>query len=188
MELVSETVMMAGRGGTTWPEAAFERVFFDYYGRIVGVIFRMVGDRAQAEELASETFLRLYQQPLCAEEFDNLGGWLYRTATRLAIDSLRAAGRRARYEHDAARAIAPAPDGPLDEVLRDERRRSVRASLARLKPIQVQVLTLRASGLSYKEVAQALGVKPASIGTLLARAEAAFAKAWRRRNHVHPGR
>jgi RNA polymerase sigma-70 factor (ECF subfamily) len=162
-------------------------VFFEYYGRIVAVLYRVVGDRARAEELASETFLRLYQQPLAEERYHNLGGWLYRTATRLGIDSLRSSRRRARSEQVAGPGLAGAADDPLDEVLRAERRQQVRAALARLKPFQVQILTLRSSGLSYQEVADALGVKINTVGRRLARAEAAFEKAWNRQrsNHVH---
>ncbi len=190
--------MMAGQSRTTWAESAFERVFSEYYGRIVAVVYRMVGDRARAEELASDTFLRLYQQPLDEGEYQNLGGWLYRTATRLGIDSMRSAVRRTRYEHEAGEDLASAarPDSPLDEILRAERRRQVHEALARLKPKQVQILTLRSSGLSYKEIAGALGVRVNCVGRLLARAEAAFEKAWRRTvptarekeaKHVHFG-
>jgi RNA polymerase sigma-70 factor (ECF subfamily) len=160
-------------------EIALEGAFHEFYPRLIAILCRMLGERAQAEELASDTFLKLAQQPMRPEEYDNLGGWLYRTATRLGIDSLRAAERRRRYEH-AAGAESVAPASPLDEMLRAERCASVRATLARLKPIQAQILMLRSSGLSYKELAQALDVKPTSVGRLLARAEAAFEKAWRR--------
>jgi RNA polymerase sigma-70 factor (ECF subfamily) len=159
----------------------FETAFFEYYKRIVGVLYRIVGDRAQAEELASDAFLKLYQHAPPGQ-FENLGGWLYRTATRLGLDSLRAASRRRRYEEEAGRDLvekAAVPD-PLGDVLRAERCRKVRAALALLKPAQAQVLTLRSSGLSYQEVAEALGVKTNAVGRLLARAEEAFQKAYRR--------
>jgi RNA polymerase sigma-70 factor (ECF subfamily) len=55
----------------------------------------------------------------------------------------------------------------------------VRAALARLKPKQGQLLLLRQMGFSYRELAEALGVSPNSIGTLLARAEKAFRKVYR---------
>jgi DNA-directed RNA polymerase specialized sigma24 family protein len=56
----------------------------------------------------------------------------------------------------------------------------VRSALARLKPVQAQLLTLRSHGLSYRELAAALGIKPQSIGPMLLRSEAAFEKAYRR--------
>jgi RNA polymerase sigma-70 factor (ECF subfamily) len=51
--------------------------------------------------------------------------------------------------------------------------------LAELKPAQAQLLILRASGHSYKELAGALGIEPGSVGTLLVRAEAAFEERFR---------
>jgi DNA-directed RNA polymerase specialized sigma24 family protein len=52
--------------------------------------------------------------------------------------------------------------------------------LAKLKPTHAQILILRASGLSYKELADSLGVKLGTIGTMLVRAERAFQKRFRR--------
>ncbi len=170
-----------GVSRTGWAGSSFETVFFEHYGRIVGVLCRIVGDRAHAEELASDAFLRLYEQPQPAGEFQNVGGWLYRTATRLGLDFLRAAGRRRRYEQLAVAEWNEAAEaGPLDDMLRAETRRRVRAALARMKPAQAQILTLRGSGLSYKEIAGALGVKVNCVGRLLARAENAFEKIYRR--------
>ena len=111
----------------------------------------------------------------------NVGSWLCRTAANLGIDTLRARARRERYEQAAARAQlqAGAPADPLEEVLRAERARLVRAALAELKPAQAQILILRASGLSYKELAEGLKIKLATVGKMLVRAEAAFEKQFR---------
>jgi RNA polymerase sigma-70 factor (ECF subfamily) len=161
-----------------WAEAAFEELFLKYYSRIVTVLSRLVGDRAQAEELAIEVFWKAYRQPVLGKHDGNPSGWLYRTATNLGIDALRAAARRKQYEHAAGRAAleAGASAGPLDEVLRAEKSHRVRAVLALLKPAQAQILILRSSGLSYVELAESLGVKRGSVGTMLARAEAEFQK------------
>ncbi len=155
---------------------SFEDVFLQYYDRIVGVLFRLMGDRARAEELASEVFLKLYRNPLPARPDGNLGGWLYRTATNLGIDAVRAANRRRHYEQEAGRGSVPTggTPNPLDEVLRDETRQRVRTVLAALRPAQAQILILRSSGLSYNELAESLGVQRGSVGTMLARAEAEF--------------
>jgi RNA polymerase sigma-70 factor (ECF subfamily) len=159
----------------------FEDIFSRHYARIVAVLIRLVGDRAQAEELADDVFWKLYKQPPSSGRKSNLGGWLYRTATHMGIDALRAAACRQRYEQAAASDFfeVGAPPDPLDEVLRAERQHRARATLARLKPAQAQLLILRYSGFSYKELADALGVKSSSIGTLLARAEAQFERLYR---------
>ena len=159
-----------------WAESVFEELFLQYYGRIVAVLFRLLGDRGRAEELASDVFVKLYRYPLLSRPDGNLGGWLYRTATNLGIDALRAAARRRHYEQAAAHGAAQTAGipNPLDEVLREERRRLVRAALAALRPAQAQILILRSSGLSYNDLAESLGVERGSVGTMLARAEREF--------------
>ena len=76
---------------------------------------------------------------------------------------------------------AAAPADALNEMLREERRVRVRSVLGALKPREAQLLLLRASGLAYRELAQTLGIGPASVGTLLARAEAEFERRFRAR-------
>ena len=161
-----------------WAESVFEELFSQYYGRIVAVLFRLLGDRDRAEDLANDVFLKLYRHPLPTRPHGNLGGWLYRTATNLGIDALRAAARRRYYEQAAAQSVAQTGvvPNPLDEVLRQERRNLVRAVLAGLRPAQAQILILRSSGLSYSDLAESLGVQRGSVGTMLARAERECAK------------
>ena len=57
-----------------------------------------------------------------------------------------------------------------------EERDQVRQTLAVLRERQAELLILRASGLSYEELATALGLNPASVGTLIGRAQQAFRK------------
>lgn len=165
-------VMRQGAGGDQ-----FEALFLAHYPRIVSALRRTVGNSGRAEELASETFLKFYQQPLAPEADGNVPGWLYRTAMNLGIDSLRATTRRNRFERDAARDETRKPqaaeDG-FDRTLRGERQQRVRAVLADLKPAHAQLLLLRASGHSYKDLASTLAVEPGSVGTLLVRASTAF--------------
>jgi len=160
----------------------FDEVFLEHYARVVGVLFRMTGDRARAEELADDVFLKLHRRPLASGREHNLRGWLYRAAIRLGIDELRSVARRQRYEADAASETARTSksDDPLNDLLREEKRKRVRETLARLKPAQAQLLILRSSGFSYRELAEALGIKLPSVGTSLARAEAEFESRYRR--------
>ena len=157
-----------------WDEADFRAIFQQHYARIVNILVRLLGDRAHADELANDAFWRLYRQPTLQTD-GNVGGWLYRTATNLGIDALRMSGRR-RLHEEAAGQIAQknVQNGPLDDLLREERGRRVRKVLSLLKPPQAQLLILRSAGLSYKEIANALEAKVTSIGTMLNRAEEEF--------------
>ncbi len=67
----------------------------------------------------------------------------------------------------------------FDQIVRSERAQRVRAVLAEIKPAQAQLLLLRASGHSYKELSADLEMEPGSVGTLLVRAEAAFEQRYR---------
>ena len=156
----------------------FDELFLSHYTLIVRLLARMLGDYARAEDLANEAFLKLYRRPALHTSHGNVGGWLYRTAMNLGIDALRAAARRDRYETAAARAetkTQAAEDG-LHQLLRAEKQQRVRHALACIKPVYAQALFLRVSGYSYKELADSLAMEPASVGTLLLRAEAEFEK------------
>jgi RNA polymerase sigma-70 factor (ECF subfamily) len=155
-------------------EAGFEAVFQAHWSQVVQVLARLVGDPAEAEDLALDAFWRLYRQP--PRQDQNLGGWLYRVATRLGLNALRARQRRQRYEESAGKdALDNDPPGnPAVLVEQAQEHQQVRKVLSLMKPRAAQVLILRHSGMSYAEIASALYVSPASVGTLLARAEQEF--------------
>jgi RNA polymerase sigma-70 factor (ECF subfamily) len=153
-------------------------LFAEHWSRLCGVLFRLTGDPAEAEDLALETFWRLYRRP---PQDLNLAGWLYRVATRLGLNALRSHKRRRRYEEQAGilEEFQNASPDPAAEAERSEQRQTVRQALARMQPRSAQLLLLRHSGLSYAEVAAILGLAPSSVGALLARAEADFEKRYR---------
>jgi RNA polymerase sigma-70 factor, ECF subfamily len=156
-------------------ESEFESIFLEHYPRVLGILMRLTGDRAQAEDLANDVFWRLSRRPLDWLLTNNVGAWLYRTATHAGIDALRSANRRKGHERNAA--SSGCEDGTaLTEVLRSETCSAVRNVLAAMKPAQAELLLMRADGCSYKELAHAVGVAPASVGTLLSRAETEFRK------------
>jgi RNA polymerase sigma-70 factor (ECF subfamily) len=112
--------------------------------------------------------------------------WLYRVAVNLAYNALRSRGRRQRREEATAQTAwavgSPAPD-PAEAAIRSDERAAVRRALAALPERQAQLLLLRHAGLSYRELAEALHIAPGSVGTLLARAGAAFEKAYQEEKH-----
>jgi len=167
---------------TLIPNDEFEAIFLEHWPRIYSVLCRLVGDPAEAEDLALETFWQLHEHPPRLMDRLRLGGWLYRVASNLGLNAIRGGKRRERYEIDAG-GWDPAQqadrDDPVQQAATAEQRRRVRQVLTELSPRQARLLVLRLSGLTYKELADALAVSPESIGTLLTRAEAEFERHWK---------
>jgi RNA polymerase sigma factor (sigma-70 family) len=160
--------------------ASFDDTFQEHYPRVVAMLARLTGDRAQAEEIASDVFHKLALHPPFG---DNPAPWIYRVATNAGLDASRANQRRRQREREAGveRMRTSDPEDALEGMLRAERRERVRNVLSMLKPRDAQLLLLRASGLAYREVAEAVGIQAGSVGTLLARAEAEFERKFRKR-------
>jgi RNA polymerase sigma-70 factor (ECF subfamily) len=152
--------------------------FRQHYARIARVIARVIGNRGRAEELAVEAFLRWWRRTGARGE--SAGKWLYRVAVRIAIDELRRETRRARSERLLTHAAQPVHT-PEDIERSSQTRRRVRVVLATLSRRDAALLILRSEGLTYQEVAAALGLNPASVGTLISRAHRAFRTEYVRR-------
>jgi RNA polymerase sigma-70 factor, ECF subfamily len=160
------------------PADSFQDLFLEHWTMVYRLLERMIGDPAEAEDLAMDTFFRLYQHPPKSGEGSNLRGWLYRVATNLGLRSIRSFQRRERYELAAGKSALenPSEDRPAEILDGREANRLVRLVLGGMQPRQAQLLSLRYAGLSYDEIARALGLAPSSIGPLLLRAEREFAK------------
>jgi RNA polymerase sigma factor (sigma-70 family) len=160
--------------------AGFDALFVREYPQAVAIAYRVLLDRAAAEDVAQDAFVHYHR--LHAPDAPFAAAWLHRAALHGALNALRAARRRTRHEEGSAvldlgeRAAAGAAGDPLHAALRAEERAGVRRALARLSERHRAVLALRYSGLSYAETAAALGIKAGHVGTLLARAEAALTK------------
>jgi len=157
--------------------AAFETLFERHYARVYAVALRVVGSPEDAEEIAHDVFLRLYQRPLEKVVDGALAGWLYRTALNAAFNSVRSRNRRRGWLRRVAmfqRAESQAEASPATVVERNEDIERVRRGLSKLPERQRNALVLRSHGLQYNEIAATLGISPSSVGTILARGERAL--------------
>lgn len=155
------------------PEAAsFSEIYRSYYPQLVRHLTFLLGEKAAAEEVAQEAFLKLFTS--APPELRNPGGWLHQVANRLAFNHLRAEKRRRARE--AAAVTDPLNTVvPFEEnVLRQETVLLVRRVLAGLPPRDRVALLMRQSGYDYRQIAAAIGVAPGSVGTILARAQKRF--------------
>lgn len=155
----------------------FEATFHAHHDRIARVIGRVIRDPGRAEEIAVEVFWKFWRTPKA--HGPKAGGWLSRTAVRLSLNELRRQSRSARREATAGLPM-PMPDPEQVHAAKQEKEH-VQAVLAALHPRESELLLLRSMGLRYEEVAAALELNPASIGTLISRAQQAFRKEYVKR-------
>jgi RNA polymerase sigma factor (sigma-70 family) len=166
-----------------WVEAEFEAIFREHYPRLIRVVRRVLQRDSEAEEVCADVFLRLYKNGPKVAAGGLVGGWLYRTATRASIDALRANRRRGVEEELDGNELIPVDgqaENPLTDLLRHEHIAEIRGVLAKLKLEKAQLLLLRHSGLSYREIAETMELSFNSVGTRLARAEAEFSTLYER--------
>ncbi len=174
MSAADDTVAVLNAAGDRFD---LEAVFRAQYVRIARIIAGVVRNHARAEELAVEVFLKLWRTP--PAQGVHAEAWLYRTAVRTGLNELRRQTRQSRYEglFGFARPV-PTPEEIRNSAEEEQR---VRLVLSAIPPHKAELLVLRSQGLGYQEMAVALDLNQASIGTLLRRAQQAFRKEYIKR-------
>lgn len=160
------------RSGDT---AAFEQLLARHQSALFGFLARLVGDRALAEDLFQETWLRVVREASRYRAEQKFNRWLFTIANRLAIDALRRRKRWASVSVDDEETTLELPDhGPsaADETARRQTMGRIESALATMQPALRQVFLLRENrGLSFKEIA---AMTDAPLGTVLWRMSAAL--------------
>ena len=132
--------------------------------------WRMLGDRAEAEDVAQDAMLRLWRQAADWRAGEaRVSTWLYRVVHNLCIDRMRRRRPQVAVE-DAPEPVDPDP-GVLERMARSETGRAVAAAVAELPERQRQALVLRHfEGWSNPEISEALDCSVEAVESLLARA------------------
>jgi RNA polymerase sigma factor (sigma-70 family) len=151
----------------------FVTLFEANFARLYRFLDRISGEAELAADLAQEAFVRLYRRGALPDAPE---AWLISVALNLFRNEKSSRTRRARLLtlHRAEAVQGDPSPSPEYVALADESRRRVRAAIDRLPDRERQLLLLRASGYSYRDIAEALALNEASVGTLLARARQAF--------------
>ena len=132
------------------------------------------GDRALAEDLAQETFVKAYLKLAAFDTSRRLSSWLFRIAHNTAIDAMRRS-RITLVSADAAELDArvgdSAPAAPADPVETRALGEALESALAQLRPDHRAAVTLRyEEGLPFEDIGQVLGVPEVTARTYVHRA------------------
>ena len=161
---------------------AFETLVERYQHRLVGILFHLVGNREESEDLCQEVFLRIYKARKGYRPRAKFSTWLFTIANNLAVNHLRSKGRTpsvaiggsstdAEAVASVAQHLAGREGTPSAEMRQAELADVVREALAVLNEDQkLAVLLNKFEEMSYAEIANVMGRSPAAVKSLLARA------------------
>jgi RNA polymerase sigma-70 factor (ECF subfamily) len=154
---------------TELTQLGFDEVYRRVFPMILSKCRRMLSGSADAQDLAQEVFVRLWQSREKIAEPRALTAWLYCTCTRLAIDRARSRGRQ-----DEAFAVLSADAGgahdAADPEVRSAGRRMLKDLVAQTPDRELEVALLsRIDGLNQEEIAEVLDMGERTVRRLLAR-------------------
>jgi RNA polymerase sigma-70 factor (ECF subfamily) len=167
-------------------EQAFAVIVRMYQQPLFNYVLRLVGDRALAEDLTQEVFLRVYQGLAGFSLRSRFTTWLFQVTKNRVLDELRAMERR-------PRAVVALDDIPPLEVLdqpfeRTEAIDAVWRGVHALNPDLKMALLMRdVVGLSYNEIADALEITLATVKWRIYKAREEVAASLEREGIVAPG-
>lgn len=169
-------------------EGAFETLFTRYASPLVNFTYRFLGSQGEAEDVAQETFLRVYRNKGRYDASRPFRTWLFSIAARLALNQSRNRKRHAQTSLDGQKLdeetgslldSLPDPASPApEEVLRKEAlAQAVKNALATLPENQrAAVLLCRYERMPYEEIARTMGCSLTAIKSLLFRARQTLKK------------
>ena len=177
-ELSSEELMARIAGGD---QDAFEILVNRHQTSVLNLIYRFIGDRAQAKDLAQEVFLRVWQAARSYQPKAKFTTWIYRITANLCFNDLKSARRKKWFsfnwsdedgEHTIEETLSDGVPSAEDILLEKERSRQISDALQSLPENQRLALVLkRYDDLSYQEIAQIIGCSVSAVESLLVRAK-----------------
>lgn len=159
--------------------ARFEDLVQAQAPRAIRLAYRLVGNRADAEEIAQEAFLRFFAGLKTFRGESSIGTWIHRTVTRLAIDHLRRERlrrqifffRKGKDDPEPMDYVADPRPGPGDCLIGAETGRRLAKAMQKLPSRQRAVFVLRhQEELPLKEIAGLLGLEEGTVKAHLHRA------------------
>ncbi len=158
---------------------AFEKLVTEYEKAVYAIAQRMTGNPEDAADMTQETFIKAYNSLSSFRGDSKFSVWLYRIANNVCLDFLRSKNRRptvslsAEDDDGEETQLDIADESQSPELLLESSltRDAVRRGLDSLPPDYKQILLLREiQGLSYEEIAAALGIESGTVKSRIFRA------------------
>lgn len=160
---------------------SFDEAFTLHHRAVFRAAYALVRDAGLAEDVTQEVFLKLYQHIGSLRDEEHVRPWLLRVASNTALNAIRSRGRAGAREEEFAVGATVGGSGPVGIEADYERRTEIeeaRRALAQVKEPMRSCLLLKQQGLSYKEIAQALSINEANVGSLIARGRKEFTRVY----------
>ena len=175
-------------------EAAFNELVRAYEKRVFRLVLRMLGDRAEAEDVAQDVFITVFKSIDSFRGESKLSTWMFRVATNHCKNRIKYLDRRARgkkgeldelSEHDALESASMSSSAmvarPDQQAEANQIEAIVRAAISELDEDQRALVVLRdVENLSYEEIQQITGLPEGTVKSRLHRARLQLAKAVQR--------
>jgi len=162
-------------------DSAFHELIRRHERRVFRLLFRMMGNREEAEDVAQEAFLSLHRHGHRFRREARFSTFVYRVAANAALNRRRTLGRNRnrvselKVSQEAGFDLPPAPRDPEDAAVGSEARERVQQALLELpEDLRVAVLLYDIEGQSYQEVARALGIPEGTVKSRIHRARIAL--------------
>ncbi len=170
-------------------EAQLSAIYHEYSGQIHTYAYHLLGNQDDADDITQEVFIRAYARLSQLRDQASLRSWLYRIATNLCMDHLR---RRSRVKRIFGLELSLGSVGPDDAPQRDiaqpmamaelesiAERDHIALALKRMPDKYAVCLLLHSlQGLSYREIAEVIGLSPGAAAVRLSRARDLFARTY----------
>jgi RNA polymerase sigma-70 factor, ECF subfamily len=151
--------------------AAFEELVGVHADHLYRVVLRLVGDRAEAEDVVQETLLRAWRGIQRFQRRAMIFTWLYRIAVNESNRALERRTRRDRavpIDDEAVQIPAPAHEGPAKQTEQRELRAALELAIAELAaPYRIALVLRDVEGLSTREAARITGIGEAAFKSRL---------------------
>lgn len=153
-----------------------DRSAFEAFSRrnarwVKGVIFGVLGDSDRMDDVTQQVWQAVWTRIEALRDVSQWRSWLYRLARNAAVDAGREQARRKRLNQRAADAPITPPETPEGEAISRERHRVVMSAINGLPALYRQPFVLRhIEDWSYQQIADTMGMPPATVETRLVRA------------------